>query len=67
MHDICNYDTYFVKKYDAIRVLGLLQEQKLIAALRMLAYGASIEQVDEIVWMRKSTILECLVGFCDAI
>ncbi|CAL8088308.1 unnamed protein product [Prunus armeniaca] len=67
MHDICNYDTYFVKKYDAIRVLGLLQEQKLIAALRMLAYGASIEQVDEIAWMRKSTILECLVGFCDAI
>ncbi|CAL8994885.1 unnamed protein product [Prunus brigantina] len=50
MHDICNYDTYFIQKYDAIGVLGdavgvlgLLPEQKLTAALRMLAYGASAE------------------------
>ncbi|CAL2257398.1 unnamed protein product [Prunus armeniaca] len=67
MHDICNYDTYFVQKYDAVGVLGLFSEQKLTAALRMLAYGASIEQVDEIVRMGKSTILECLVRFCDAV
>ncbi|XP_021815821.1 uncharacterized protein LOC110758306 [Prunus avium] len=43
------------------------REQKLTAALRMLAYGASAEQVDEIARMGKSTILECLVGFCDAV
>ncbi|KAI5317244.1 hypothetical protein L3X38_036951 [Prunus dulcis] len=67
MHDICNYDTYFVQKYDAVRVLGLLLEQKLTTALRMLAYGASAEQVDEIARMGKSTILECLVRFCDAV
>ncbi|VVA39533.1 PREDICTED: putative nuclease HARBI1, partial [Prunus dulcis] len=41
--------------------------QKLTAALRMLAYGASAEQVDEIARMGKSTILECLVRFCDAV
>ncbi|XP_034223294.1 uncharacterized protein LOC117633692, partial [Prunus dulcis] len=33
----------------------------------MLAYGASAEQVDEIARMGKSTILECLVRFCDAV
>ncbi|CAL8153400.1 unnamed protein product [Prunus armeniaca] len=67
MHDICNYDTYFTQKYVAVEVLGLFPEQKLTAALRMLAYGASTEQVDEIVRMGKSTILECLVRFCDAV
>ncbi|XP_008239095.1 PREDICTED: uncharacterized protein LOC103337700 [Prunus mume] len=41
MHDICNYDTYFIQKYDVVGVLGLLPEKKLTAALRMLAYGAS--------------------------
>ncbi|CAL2278674.1 unnamed protein product [Prunus armeniaca] len=66
MHDVCNYDTYFVQKYDAIRVLGILLKQKLTAALRILAYGASADQVDEIAKMGKSTILECLVKFCDA-
>ncbi|CAL2278610.1 unnamed protein product [Prunus armeniaca] len=37
------------------------------AALRMLAYGASAEQVDEIARMGKSTVLECLVRLCDAV
>ncbi|CAL2265724.1 unnamed protein product [Prunus armeniaca] len=58
MHDICNYDTYFIQKHDAFGALGLIPEQKLIAALRMLAYGASAKQVDEIARMGKSTILE---------
>ncbi|CAL8161502.1 unnamed protein product [Prunus armeniaca] len=43
MHDICNYDTYFIQKHDAVGALGLIPEQKLTAALRMLAYGASAE------------------------
>ncbi|CAL8096260.1 unnamed protein product [Prunus armeniaca] len=50
MHDIFNYNTYFIQKYDVvgvlgdvIGVLGLLLKQKLIIALRMLAYGASAE------------------------
>ncbi|CAL2225723.1 unnamed protein product [Prunus armeniaca] len=42
MHDVCNYDEYFIQKYDAARV-------------------------DEIARIRKSTILECLVRFCDVI
>ncbi|XP_021832071.1 uncharacterized protein LOC110772017 [Prunus avium] len=67
MHDICNYDTYFIQKHDAVGVLGLISEQKLTTALQMLTYGASAEQVDEIARMEKSTILECLVRFCDAV
>ncbi|CAL8088509.1 unnamed protein product [Prunus armeniaca] len=67
MHDICNYDTYFIQKHDAVGALGLIPEQKLTAALRMFAYGASAKQLDEIVRMGKSTVLECLVRFCDAV
>ncbi|XP_008243888.1 PREDICTED: uncharacterized protein LOC103342099 [Prunus mume] len=53
--------------HDVVGALGLIPEQKLTAALRMLAYGASAEQVDEIARMGKSTILECLVRFCDVV
>jgi len=67
MRDVCNHDTYFVQKYDAVGVLGLLPEQKLTAGLRMLAYGSSADQVDEIARMGKSTVLECLVRFCAAV
>ncbi|VVA38089.1 PREDICTED: putative nuclease HARBI1, partial [Prunus dulcis] len=47
--------------------LGLLPEQKFTAVIRMLAYGSSADQVDEIAWMGKSTVLESLVRFCDAV
>ncbi|CAL2263686.1 unnamed protein product [Prunus armeniaca] len=65
-------EDYFISnslchKYDAVGVLGFLSEQKLTAALWMLTYEASVEQVDNIARMEKSTILECLVRFCDAV
>ncbi|XP_050146647.1 uncharacterized protein LOC126622039 [Malus sylvestris] len=52
---------------DTFGVMGLISEQKIIAALRMLAYGVSAYQVDEIARMGKSTILESLMRFCRAI
>ncbi|CAL8149749.1 unnamed protein product [Prunus armeniaca] len=67
MHDICNYDDYFVQKKNCAGDLGLLPEQKFTAVIRMLAYGSSADQVDEIARMGKSTILESLVRFCDAV
>ncbi|CAL8127364.1 unnamed protein product [Prunus armeniaca] len=67
MHDICNYDDYFVQKQNCAGDLGLLPEQKFTAVIRMLAYGSSADQVDEIARMGKSTILESLVRFCDAV
>jgi len=66
MHNVCNYDPYFVQKSD-VGVLGLLSEQKLTVALRMLAYGSSADQMDEIARARKSTILEALTRFCHAV
>ncbi|CAL2244555.1 unnamed protein product [Prunus armeniaca] len=59
MHDICNYDDYFVQKKDCAGNLGLLPEQKFTAMIQMLVY--------EIARMGKSTILESLVRFCDAV
>ncbi|KAI5327927.1 hypothetical protein L3X38_027323 [Prunus dulcis] len=67
MHEICNYDAYFVQKCNAAGVLGLLPEQKLTAVIRILAYGASADQVDEIARIGKSTTFEALVRFCDAV
>ena len=67
MHDICNYDEYFVQKRNCAGNLGLLPEQKFTAVIRMLAYGSSADQVDEIARMGKSTVLESLVRFCDAV
>ncbi|CAL8082079.1 unnamed protein product [Prunus armeniaca] len=67
MHDICNYDEYFVQKKNCAGNLGLLPEQKFTTVIRMLAYGSSANQVDEIAWMGKSTILESLVRFCYAV
>ncbi|KAM0976575.1 hypothetical protein ACFX2C_019477 [Malus domestica] len=55
------------KKNDVFSVVGLLHEQKITAALRILAYGTSTNQVDEIAKMGKSTILESLMRFCSAI
>ncbi|XP_070667543.1 uncharacterized protein [Malus domestica] len=52
---------------DAFRVLGLLSEQKITAALRMLAYGVFADQVDGVARMGKTTVLESLMRFCCAI
>ncbi|KAM2667941.1 hypothetical protein EV2_019569 [Malus domestica] len=67
MTDVCNHDSYFVQKKDACGVMDLLPQQKITAALRMLAYGASADQVDEITRMGKSTILEALMRFYEAV
>ncbi|XP_070672189.1 uncharacterized protein [Malus domestica] len=64
---VCNHDSYFVQKNDAFGVMGFFPEQKIIATLRMLAYGTSTYQVDKIARMGKSTILQSLMRFCGAI
>ncbi|XP_070681756.1 uncharacterized protein [Malus domestica] len=67
MGAVCNHDSYFMQKPDAFGAMDLLPEQKITATLRMLAYGASADQVDEIAKMGKSTILESPMRFCSAI
>ncbi|CAL2259560.1 unnamed protein product [Prunus armeniaca] len=44
MHDIFNYDDYFVQKKNCVGNLGLLLEQKFTTVIRMLAYGSSADQ-----------------------
>ncbi|CAL8089151.1 unnamed protein product [Prunus armeniaca] len=55
MHDICNYDTYFVQK------------AKTYSCFADACLWGICREVDEIARLGKSTILECLVRFCDAI
>ncbi|XP_021825970.1 uncharacterized protein LOC110766878 [Prunus avium] len=57
----------FALERNAVGNLGLLPEQKFTAVIRMLVYGSSADQVDEIARMGKSTALETLVRFCDAV
>ncbi|CAL2251405.1 unnamed protein product [Prunus armeniaca] len=52
-----NVDRHRHSRGDAAGVLGLLPKQKLTAVIRMLAYGASADQVDEVARMGKSTTL----------
>ncbi|XP_070681900.1 uncharacterized protein [Malus domestica] len=46
---------------------GVIPEQKITAALRILAYGASADQVDEIARMGETHVLESLMWFCSII
>ncbi|XP_024195682.1 uncharacterized protein LOC112198810 [Rosa chinensis] len=64
MEDLCNFDSFWGQKVDATGKMGLLPEQKMTGAPRMLAYGAAVDQCDEITRMGASTALECLKKFC---
>ncbi|KAM2053686.1 hypothetical protein ACFX1T_003297 [Malus domestica] len=64
---VCNHDSYFVQKNDVFGAMGLIPEQKITAVMQMLAYGVSADQVDKIVRIGHSTILESLMRFCGAI
>ncbi|XP_074356249.1 uncharacterized protein LOC141695948 [Apium graveolens] len=52
---------------DATELLGLLPQQKIIVALRMLSYGAATDQCAEICRMGESTTLECMKIFCQQV
>lgn len=57
-------DNYFVQRPDATGLLGFLPEQKMTAAVRMLAYGTSADQLDELMRMGEATVLETMEHFC---
>ncbi|CAH9131181.1 unnamed protein product [Cuscuta epithymum] len=61
------YDDYFTQKVDAIGKPGLSPLQKVIASIRMLAYGCAADILDEYVQIGESTAIESLKRFCDAI
>ncbi|XP_040361767.1 uncharacterized protein LOC121049193 [Rosa chinensis] len=61
--DLCQYDRYFVQRSAATGKVGLLPEQKMTAALRMLAYGAGADQCAEYCRMAKSISIAALQHF----
>ncbi|TVU11893.1 hypothetical protein EJB05_45503, partial [Eragrostis curvula] len=61
------HDDYFRQKPNAAGVLGASPIQKVVAAVRMLAYGMSADSLDDYVRMGESTIIECLNHFVQAV
>ncbi|KAL9673873.1 hypothetical protein QQ045_030135 [Rhodiola kirilowii] len=64
---LCNHEVYWHQRCDALEVLGLLPEQKMTGARRMLAYGSCADQCAEIIRMGESTTLKCLNKWCTQI
>ena len=57
MTALCTQDFYLHQKTDAIGLLRLLPQQKMTAALRMLAYGSATDQCAEICRMENQPYL----------
>ncbi|CAH9103581.1 unnamed protein product [Cuscuta epithymum] len=67
LQDVENFDTYFRQKVDAVGNIGLSPLQKMVAAIRMLAYGCPADLLDEYVQIGETTAIESLKRFCGAI
>ncbi|XP_051208182.1 uncharacterized protein [Lolium perenne] len=64
---LTEWDPYFTDRIDATNRQGLTPLQKCTAAIRMLAYGTSADQLDEVLMMAASTTLECLDKFAQGV
>jgi hypothetical protein len=64
---LSNWSPYFQQRLDATGRQGLSPLQKCTAAIRMLAYGTSADQLDEVLKIGESTTLECLGKFSEGI
>lgn len=64
---VMKHDSYFQQKVDRAGRLGASSHTKVTAALRMLAYGTSADQLDDYIRLAESTILDCLKNFCVAV
>ncbi|XP_074342725.1 uncharacterized protein LOC141680380 [Apium graveolens] len=60
-------DSYWHQKEDATGLLGLLPQQKMTDALRMLTYSATADRCAEICRMGESTTLECMKKNCQQV
>ena len=60
-------DPWFEQKTDAIGKKGMHPLQKVVAAIRILAYGCSYDMVDEYVRVSESSASECVDHFCSAV
>ncbi|XP_074355703.1 uncharacterized protein LOC141695348 [Apium graveolens] len=67
MTALCTQDSYWHQKIYVIGLPGLLPQQKMTDALRMLAYGAASNQCAEICRIGEPTTLECMKFFCQQV
>ena len=61
------HEPYFTQKRNAAKKLGLSPLQKMITALRMLAYGVAADFMDEYVRIAKTTAITSLKKFVAAV
>jgi hypothetical protein len=64
LHGVRAYDSYFVMKKDAIGVWGFSEIHKCTAAMRMIAYGAPDDTIDDYLHMEESTTIESMYRLC---
>ena len=57
------HDPYFIQRRNAARKLGFSSLQKVTSALRMLAYGVSLDQFDDGLRITESTSIQCMNHF----
>ncbi|KAI4979066.1 hypothetical protein ZWY2020_015819 [Hordeum vulgare] len=62
-----DWSSYFTNRVDATNGEGLSPLQKCTTAIRMLAYGTSADQLDEVLSIGASTSLECLSYFAKGV
>jgi Plant transposon protein len=60
-------DRYFIQKRDAVGKIGASTDQKMVCALRQLAYGIPADAVCEYARVSESTASESLHKFCAAV
>ena len=64
---ISEFDSYFKCKKDCTGTLGFTSIQKCTAAMRMLAYGAPGDSLDDYGLMAESMTIDCFYKFCRAV
>ena len=67
VNSIREFDSYFKCKKDCTGKLGFTSIQKCTTAMRMLAYGAPGDSLDNYGCMAESTTIECFYKFCRAV
>lgn len=61
------YSPYFTQRVDALNRASFSPLQKCTAALRLLAYGAAADTIDEWLKLARQTSSDCLDRFCEGI
>ena len=67
MNSTREFVSYFKCKKDFTGTLGFTSIQKCTIAMRMLAYGAPSDSLDDYGCMAESTTIECFYKFCRAV